>query len=164
MELSLLELSGILNSLTIKNEKFNEREVEYINIMLGKEGFHQTDKGQKLLKRIVLQSIAEKIEKGETVNQDHFVLDLMKKENASLRIISEMLKKDTSLKKLLLSIDGKSMKLIHPSISSNKGIKKLKILHIWDDIAAYFLSKALNENDTIESITISKIFFFFFLF
>ena len=82
----------------------------------------------------------------------HDPLDLRNQSKKNLRKLSETLKKDNSIEEMYLIVDGISMQILFETIQSKSSLKRLIINGIEDDVGAYFLSKALESNDSLKEL------------
>ena len=133
-----------------------QKEKEFVKKILKKERIDQKlkKKEKKQLLNLIYDSICQRIEEGKDtiLGNYHDPLDLRNQSKKNLRKLSETLKKDNSIEEMCLVVDGISMQILFETIQSKSSLKSLKIGEIEDDVGAYFLSKALESNDTLEEL------------
>ena len=110
-------------------------------------------KEKKQLLNLIYDSIFQRIEEGkDTILGENDPLDLRNQSKKNLKKSSETLKKDNSIEEMCLVLDGISMQILFETIQSKSSLKSLTIGEIEDDVGAYFFSKALESNDTLEEL------------
>ena len=155
--LTFKELCVLVSPFMLRNtDDFSKNQKEFISKLIDRDLNKREEKLQKSEKNklndILFDLISKELEQEGITKEGMIHLDLRNQKKRNVKKLSGSLKRTKYLSQLSLFIDGESMKIIHKAIRSNQSIKKLQVGDMDDDIAAYFLSKALKYNNCIEEI------------